>query len=148
MSKEKEVLTCTVCEQDFERIKARGRKPKLCDSCKAKEEAKKEYRAKAGITTRVRKKYINKYTIREDLDIEEGGLALYVPYHMFSTHDIAIKYAKELQVEKIDRESGVVHVHYAKEILPTTLDSLHAYEVERVEVVDNEEPYVEEEMDT
>lgn len=137
-----ETLHCEHCDQDFQRPRQRGRKPRLCPTCKAREEAAKE--ANAPTAGGFRRKFEKTYTPL-DGEIEEQEYALYIPYHMFPlSREKAVKHAKEVFVDSVDREQGFAHVRLKKEIVPAKLENLYRYEMKKVEISDNPEEEMEE----
>lgn len=144
MKKEMETLTCTRCDSKFERIKARGRKPKLCDDCKrdgtlptiAKRTGEQSPGAKEESKRRRRTRYEKVYSILEG-EVEPNNKALYVPTHMFDDESVALKYAKEIEVVRIEDKTAYVLLN--KEVVPTKLSNLHPFTVELITVELNDE---------
>lgn len=158
-----ETLHCTTGNHPFTRERTRGRKPKECPECAAKtsgaatsapkrsartvkgngKAAKAPKAAEAETAPRRRRRsFTNVYTLSDD-PVEDGGKALFLHRTLFSSEERLLKYAKEVVVDSIDKESGMAYIDTEDMgMVPTKLANLSSYSVERVEVT-NEQPETE-----
>lgn len=149
-----ETLWCEHGKHNFERaLGIRGRKPKNCPEHQAELNAQKEASTRTNSDgKRTRRSFKNVYNLL-DQDVEPDTDVLHVPA-LFDTLEKNLEHgAKEVHVTELDRETGTAMAYFLegkdKTPQPTQLHKLWRYEVERVEINndDTEEDTTDEEED-